>query len=240
MRGLLRIPSLPTASSDEAAAFVSSFAQSLTETACRERYKVLTLAITSPPVAALAAGAPLTAPLLPTPSPVLRAGAASHNAGGSEGAVQDASSNLDAKSAALARLYAINARKQAASASAAAARVVQSAGGAAGGSAVARDFVAAADVVGAESAPPAPVKPISALLQGDFVLDSFTEYVKAPVLPELSREGLWSSRVRDGDDDDDDEEEEGGEGGFAAGPLGRAALLAKISGAAQTDLEGLE
>jgi hypothetical protein len=228
-------------SSDEAAVFVSSFAQSLTETACRERYKVLTLASTSPPVVAPAAAAPPSAPLLPTPSPVLRAGAASHNAGGSGGAAQDASSNLDAKSAALARLYAINARKQAASASAAAARVVQSAGGAAGGSAVAREVVAAADAAGADSAPRGSVKPISALLQGDFVLDSFTEYVKAPVLPELSREGLWSSRVGGGDDDDDDDDDdEGGEGGFAAGPLDRAALLAKVSGAAQTDLEGLE
>ena len=231
MRGLLRIPTLPAVSSEASAGFVSAFAASLTEAACRERYKVLTLATSQTP-------APVaTAPTPPTPAH--SEGGASRNFEGASavGAAQDASPNLDTKAAATARLYAINARKQAASASAAAARVVsaQSAGGggsSAGGSAPGRGVDAAADVGSAGSVSTAPVKPISALLQGDFVLDAFTEYVKAPVLPELSREGLWSSRV--GDDDDEEED------GYAAGPLDRAALLAKISGAAQTDLEGLD
>jgi hypothetical protein len=96
-----------------------------------------------------------------------------------------------------------------------------------GGSASA---IAVAEEAQAGSAVVAAVKPVSALLQGEFVLKSFTEYVKAPALPELSREGLWSSHVGDGDDDDEGE----------SCPLDRASLLSQMQGGATTDLDELE
>ncbi len=67
-------------------------------------------------------------------------------------------------------------------------------------------------------------KPLSALLHGDFVLDTFRDYVATPNLPSLSREGLWATSSIEGADSDSDDNV----------PLDRVAIMSRFSSGAGT------